>query len=193
MKKTAEQSACREFGPAPEFKTLYWINFFGAFAFLALVWLFPAVLFAPPFISVPSLVIALAVFLFTAWWIPKYCSSITYSLTGTEITWRRGVWFRTTGIVPYNRITNVDIAQGPVSRALGIAALKVQTAGYSANKMNAELKLEGIRNFEELREIIIDFVRSRKPVAVESFETEETGEKILKELVAIRKLLARKK
>jgi membrane protein YdbS with pleckstrin-like domain len=54
-----------------------------------------------------------------------------YELRDDEINWKRGVWFRTTGIVPYNRITNLDVRQGPFMRYLGISTLAIQTAGYS--------------------------------------------------------------
>ncbi len=99
------------------------------------------------------------------------------------------MWFKKTGIVPYNRITNIDITQGPISRKLGIATLKIQTAGYSGQQARAEIKMEGIEQFEELREFIMEFVRGKKPVAVETYKDESIGLKILNELVKIRKLL----
>ena len=54
--------------------------------------------------------------IFACIWAPLYYKSVVYHLNGTEMTWKRGVFFRKTGIVPYNRITNVDIVQGPVMR-----------------------------------------------------------------------------
>ena len=104
--------------------------------------------------------------------------------------WRRGVWFKKTGIVPYNRITNVDIGQGPISRILEIASLKIQTAGYSAtgHGTSAEIKIDGVEQFEEIRELIMEYVRGKKPVAVETYE-EDINVKILNELVKIRELL----
>ena len=53
-----------------------------------------------------------------------------YELKDDEMSWKRGVWFRRTGILPYNRITNLDVIQGPVMRMLGISTLSIQTAGY---------------------------------------------------------------
>lgn len=129
-------------------------------------------------------------------WLPMYYRSISYKMTRDELVWRRGVWFKNTGIVPYNRITNVDIVQGPVSRRFGIASLKIQTAGYSgANQRSSELRLEGIERFEELRESIMSLVRGRKPVAVEAGVAPkgDVNELILRELVRIRKSLGRKK
>ena len=74
------------------------------------------------------------------------------------------MWFRGTGIVPYNRITNVDIVQGPLIRIFKISSLKVQTSGYSGQK-TAEIRLEGIEDPEPLRAMIMDFVRGDGPVA----------------------------
>jgi len=184
-----------ELRPSPQLKTLYYIVLSAVF----LVIIFPvlAILFFVPFyisvfFLVPFLLIMILVFL----WIPRFYQTITYKLTRDDMTWRRGVWFRNTGIVPYNRITNVDISQGPLSRALGIASLKIQTAGYSApNTRSSEIKIEGMTDFEELRETIMNHVRGRKPVAVETYETESPGDvssRILSELVRIRKALEKK-
>jgi membrane protein YdbS with pleckstrin-like domain len=97
-------------------------------------------------------------------WAYLYYDTVRYLLTPTEMTWGRGVLWKQTGIVPYNRITNVDIVQGPVMRVFGISDLRIQTAGYSASQM-AEIKLQGIRDPEPLRAVIMDFVRSGYPVA----------------------------
>jgi membrane protein YdbS with pleckstrin-like domain len=91
-------------------------------------------------------------------WAGLYYKSMWYELRDDEISWKRGVWFRTTGIVPYNRITNLDIKQGPVMRALGISTLAIQTAGYSGQAV-PEIKIEGIVHAEELRELIRSLVR----------------------------------
>ena len=91
-------------------------------------------------------------------WAGLYYKSMWYELRDDEISWKRGVWFRTTGIVPYNRITNLDIKQGPVMRVLGISTLAIQTAGYSGQAV-PEIKIEGIVHAEELRELIRSLVR----------------------------------
>jgi uncharacterized protein len=120
-----------------------------------------------------------------------------YELRDDEMRWKRGVWFHTTGIVPYNRITNLDIKQGPVMRALGISTLAIQTAGYSGKAM-AEIRIEGMEHAEELRELIRTLVRhsgasggggtggAHAPAAAIT-----TDQRILEELVTIRQLLER--
>jgi membrane protein YdbS with pleckstrin-like domain len=91
-------------------------------------------------------------------WVRLYYDSMWYELHEDEMRWRRGVWFRRTGIVPYNRITNLDVVQGPVMRALSISTLSIQTAGYSGQAV-PEIRIEAIEHAEELRELIRTLVR----------------------------------
>lgn len=104
-------------------------------------------------------VIAAAVFI-VAVWNELYYRSIVYHLNNTEITWKRGVWFRQTGIVPYSRITNVDIVQGPLMRLFKISDVRIQTASSSAQNL-AEIRINGIKEPEHLREMIMKFVRGK--------------------------------
>lgn len=181
-----------EFKPSSRLKNLYYTYFISATVLGVLTWYIPVLIFAPievvVWISIPIIIILV----FVAYWIPKYYDSIAYTLTENEIIWRRGVWFKNTGIVPYNRITNIDITQGPISRKYGIASLSIQTAGYSGSSYGklSEIKILGIERFEELRDIILEFVKGERPVSVETYE-EDFNLKILKELTKIRELLER--
>ena len=156
-----------------------------------LIWLVPLVFFIPPFpalaISVPLLVIILL----AVWWTGAYYRTIRYRFTRFEIAWERGVWFRQTGIVPYYRITNMDIMQGPLSRFFGLSQLKVQTAGYSVGSAStAELKIDGLREPEPVRQFIRKQMQggAGAPRAPEGTGV-SVDEKILAEVVAIRSLL----
>lgn len=138
--------------------------------------------------------------IFACIWAPLYYKSVVYHLNDTEMTWKRGVFFRKTGIVPYNRITNVDIVQGPVMRIFGISHLKIETAGGGASKSSAEIQLEGIRDPEPLRQLIMDFVRGQKPAAAatgtEYKPASASGadmQALLEEVAAIRRLLEERK
>jgi Uncharacterized conserved protein len=154
------------------------------------------------------LIVPLALLIaFVLGWVHLYYKSVVYHLNETEMTWKRGVWFRKTGIVPYNRITNIDISQGPVMRLFSISNLQIQTAGSSGNKAMSEISIIGMEDAEPLRAFIMDFVRGTPPVSAVtgSDETEpvRTGTarelsgaemtKLIEEVVAIRKLLEEKK
>jgi uncharacterized protein len=109
---------------------------------------------------------------------------------------KRGVWFPATGIIPYYRITNIDVRQGPVMRVPGISTRAVQTAGYSGQAV-PEIRIEGIEHAGELREFIRSLVHQSgtggdgtggaPPRA--SAVPAPTDQKILDELVKIRQLL----
>lgn len=146
-------------------------------------------------------VVVLAVCLvFTCVWAPLYYQSVVYHLNDTEMTWKRGVFFRKTGIVPYNRITNVDIVQGPLMRLFGIYHLKIETAGGGASKSYSEIQIEGVTDPEPLRQMIMDFVRGQKPAAAAtgteykvSAPANADMQALLEEVAAIRRLLEERK
>ena len=142
------------FKPSPSMKT--WLR--GSIALgIAIVLLFsyvPVALFSdmPAVFSVVILGGTLLLFVLLWYWVGLYYESMWYELREDEINWKRGVWFRTTGIVPYNRITNLDVRQGPFMRFLGISNLAIQTAGYSGQAV-PEIRIEAIEHAEELREV----------------------------------------
>ncbi|MCZ7384681.1 MAG: PH domain-containing protein [Candidatus Methanoperedens sp.] len=191
MREIQKINIGEEFRPAPQFRKLYYTYLLLATVFGILTWYIPVLFLAPFTLILGFLIPILAILIFVSYWIPKYYDTMLYKLTQNELIWRRGVWFRNTGIVPYNRITNIDIVQGPVSRNLGIASIKIQTAGYSGPANGgriAEITIEGMEQFEDLRELIMGFVRGKKPLAVETYE-EDVNLKILDELVKIRELM----
>jgi membrane protein YdbS with pleckstrin-like domain len=188
-----------EFRADPAYKKYYYISLFFALLIFFFSWYIPLTLFAPMeiilIISIGLGIPVTIITLVTLYWIPKYYDTLKYKLTGNEMVWRRGVWFRKTGIVPYNRITNIDIEQGPVSRMLGIGSLKIQTAGYSASGgtgRQAEIRIEGVVHFEELRSLIMGYVHGTKQMGPATGVYEPEGN-VLGELVKIRKLLEKRR
>jgi hypothetical protein len=120
----------------------------------------PLVLFAelPAVLSFVILVGTVLLYALLWYWVGLFYESMWYELRDDEINWKRGIWFRTTGIIAYNRITNLDVRQGPFMRFLGISNLSIQTAGYSGQAM-PEILIEAIGHAEELRELIRSMVR----------------------------------
>jgi membrane protein YdbS with pleckstrin-like domain len=147
------------FRPSPKFRLWYTITSLLGVLFAVVVFVPIALLVVLPTIAyvgfVVFAVVLLALFLV---WMLLYYASMEYELRDDELSWHRGVWFRRTGIVPYNRIKNIDIRQGPVMRALGISNLAIQTAGYSG-QMTAEIVLEAMEHAEELRSTLRAMVR----------------------------------
>jgi membrane protein YdbS with pleckstrin-like domain len=172
---------------------LLFILLFSCFTFLP--FLFAAGETGPNLILLCGIVLVAIVAIGIAW-VHLYYESMWYELRPDEMSWKRGVWFRTTGIVPYNRITNLDVRQGPVMRLLGIHTIAIQTAGYSGQAAS-EIKIEGVERAEELREFLRSLVRqtaiSGDGTGGEKPDAVNTGTRILEELTRIRILLEEKK
>ena len=195
----------KEFGADPDLKKLYQL-------YLAIVliggflwWMIPVVAVVMHSFEVQiGVAVALSSFVplliavgFVLHWISKFHSSITYVLGDDKITVTKGVWWKTKSFVPYNRITNVNIYQGPISRYFGLGKLSIQTAGFSGTSQYggkvAEAVILGIKNFEEVKGIVMNFVKGMKPEAVEAEvevkPSKDINKQILAELTRIRKAL----
>lgn len=195
----------REFGAEPELKKLYRVYLAIVLVGAFLWWMIPVVVVVMlSFEAWIGVTVALSCFVpllivagLALYWIPKFHASIAYVLEDDKITVTKGVWWKTKSFVNYNRITNVNIYQGPISRRFGLGKLSIQTAGFSGTSSSgarvAEAVILGVKNFEEIKDIIINFVKGMKPTAVEA-EAEVTPSKninqqILAELRKIRKTL----
>jgi len=119
---------------------------------------------------------ALTVLLFgyVTWWIPAFYRTAAYRLTDEELEYRRGVFFQQRTTVPYNRITNVNAAQGPIQRAVGAGEVQIHTAGYGG-QMGAELTIDGVADFEDIKEQVLAKTRRQRPVGTESGAVDGVG------------------
>jgi len=169
----------REFGVDVGLRGLYGVYFVLVLFFGFLWWMVPVgvVLWfeVGAVFAVGLFVPVVAVGGFVLFWIPRFCGSVRFVLEDDKVVVVKGVWWRSESFVPYNRITNVNVFQGPISRRFGLGKVSIQTAGFSATSGGggkvAEAVIFGIKNFEEVKDVVLEFVRGRKPVTVKA-ETE---------------------
>lgn len=194
------------FKPHQDFKKLYYSYLLIGFIALYLSWIVPVSILIHLFLSsfFTLIIISLMsipfilIVLFIAFWIPKFYSSISYSLSESDIVIEKGVWWKRKNIVPYNRVTNIDVVQGPLSRHFALGKISIQTAGFSGggsggNAKAAEAIIIGIRNFEEIKDFILSRVKRLRPIAIEADSEpatiEDASHRMIDELRKIRKLL----
>jgi hypothetical protein len=133
-------------------------------------------------------------------WIPAFYNSLEYIIDSDTVTMRKGVFWRERVIVPYTKITNIDVTQGPIQRILNIGTIHVQTAGAGgAQGAQAELKLLGIRDTDGLKDAIMERVRGytiSEPEKVKKEVVQESDsvifKKMLRELTAIHEALEKR-
>jgi len=195
-----------QFGAHSDLKKLYY-TYLTIATVVFLAWILPVT--AAAFIFLPfnsasivatSLLVPLFLSIVFVWyWINQYYASISYALTDNEIVVHKGVWWKKKGYVPYNRITNINIVQGPISRRFELGTVLIQTAGFSGGTSSsrglrpAEAVILGVKNFEEIKDKVMNFVRRVRPVAVEAqteaMAPEDVSRQILAELKKISKAL----
>lgn len=131
------------------------------------------------------------------WWIPAYYDSIRYAIEDDAIRGEYGVFWKRFVTVPFTKITNIDVTQGPLQRAYGISTIGVQTAGAGGNQgIHPELRLVGIRDVDGLREMVREKIRAcsgagaRQPVQSPAESKDQPVlRQMLRELQSIRELL----
>ena len=185
--------------PRKALKTIWLICWTASFTpgFLLLVAL---ALFLPSprnLVAIGLLAVYLVISLPVLLWIPAHYRSIEWIVDKEVIKAKKGVFWRMRVEVPYTKICNLDVTQGPLQRMFDVGKINIYTAGGgSAQGAQAELQIKGIKEPEVLKDIImkkVSEVAALKPEATEPAGVEQdTGkllEGILAELTAIRRVL----
>ncbi|HET7537280.1 MAG TPA: PH domain-containing protein [Candidatus Didemnitutus sp.] len=89
--------------------------------------------------------------------------TMRYKFTDDGISMSWGILFRREIIVNYARIQDIHLRSNLVERWLGLARILVQTASASGS---AEMTIEGIKEFEALRDFLYARMRGVKDHAV---------------------------
>jgi membrane protein YdbS with pleckstrin-like domain len=142
----------------------------------------------------PSIITIAALLVFmipTGIWLPAYHRSIEYRIDPDSVRSKRGVFWKRVTTVPFHKITNIDITQGPLQRAFGIGTIHVQTAGAGGSQGGqAELLLQGIDDLEDLRDrLLASSIETGQERKVRSPDGALPTAPILEELTRIRHLL----
>ena len=111
--------------------------------------------------------------LFSAIGLFLYWRRFEYRVGATEIRIDSGIVSRTHRSIPYDRIQDVDITQGPLSRMLGLARVKFETGGSAGgNQEEGVLQAIPLARAEELRQL----VRSRRSASAAAAEPDSIEE-----------------
>jgi membrane protein YdbS with pleckstrin-like domain len=97
------------------------------------------------------LLLAAAIFLMPR----RRYASWGYAGAEDELTVRHGLMVRRLTIVPFGRVQHIDVAQGPIERALGLATLVLNTAGTRG----AAVRLPGLLHGDAER--LRDHIRAK--------------------------------
>lgn len=117
--------------------------------------------------------------------------TMRYKFTDEGISMRWGILFRREVIINYARIQDIHLRTNIVERWLGLARILVQTASGNAS---AEMTIEGLKEFEALRDYLYSRMRGVKNpaprTAAASTPTAATAEHDAELAAALREVAA---
>ncbi|MBI4664549.1 MAG: PH domain-containing protein [Verrucomicrobia bacterium] len=85
--------------------------------------------------------------------------TLRYRFDQEGISMRWGILFRREVILNYARIQDIHLTSNLIERWLGLARVQIQTASGSAS---AEMTIEGLRQFEAVRDFLYSKMRGHK-------------------------------
>jgi uncharacterized membrane protein YdbT with pleckstrin-like domain len=128
-----------------------------------------------------------------------YVRTMEFQISEKEVIVKKGIINKTEKHVPFRTITNVSSRYGIYDRLFGIGTVEIETAGKSGQQTGPEEKIEGIDNYFEVRDHILDVLRQFRhqyatgtevPESLEPVTLERPLEKaLLDELREIKEIL----
>ena len=130
--------------------------------------------------------------------IKLWINNLSYYIDEDRITIHKGILSKIKQNVPYRAITDFQLHRSLYDRFLGIASIKLQTAGQSPTATGFEAKLSGLIDWDNFLEQLREKVKRLYPSSVTLETTNSIAndnallEKILEELIGIRNTLEKK-
>jgi membrane protein YdbS with pleckstrin-like domain len=104
-----------------------------------------------------------------------FFSTIRYELDQRYITKSSGVLWKKRRMTPLEKITNIDVRQGPFERMLGYGQIWIFTPSTGA--LTPEAKLVGVVNPHEIKGTIVERTEvARQPQSAQSAPVQQSGE-----------------
>ncbi len=102
-----------------------------------------------------------------------YVRGIEYQVGEREVIVKKGIINKMEKHIPFRTITNISSRYGPYDRLFGIGTVQIETAGRSGAQTGPEEKIEGIANFMEVRDEILEVLRQFRHQYATTTETPE--------------------
>lgn len=78
---------------------------------------------------------------------PRRVRALGYATRENDVLFRSGIMFRSLSVMPYGRIQDVEIEEGPIERRFGLSSVTLKSAGG----FNANMTIPGLRREESER------------------------------------------
>lgn len=88
--------------------------------------------------------------------IDRYLANLRCALTERTLDIKKGIWNKTESTIPLDKITDLQLFQGPVMRHFGLHGFKVETAGQSSPTGGSLVNIVGIVDTKAFRRAVLE-------------------------------------
>lgn len=88
--------------------------------------------------------------------IDRYLANLRCALTERTLDIKKGIWNKTESTIPLDKITDLQLFQGPVMRHFGLHGFKVETAGQSSPTGGSLVNIVGIVDTKAFRSAVLE-------------------------------------
>ena len=107
-------------------------------------------------ITIIGIPIAILYLIFGNWLITKHLENLGCTLSERTLEIKKGILNKTESTIPLEKITDLQMFQGPIMRHFGLHGFKVETAGQSSPTGGALVNLIGIVDTKDFRQAVLD-------------------------------------
>ncbi|MEX0876660.1 MAG: PH domain-containing protein [Phycisphaerales bacterium] len=87
--------------------------------------------------------------------IDHYLANLSCTLTERTLDIKKGILNKTESTIPLEKITDLQLFQGPIMRHFGLHGFKVETAGQSNSGAGSLVNIVGITDTKEFRKAVL--------------------------------------
>ena len=100
--------------------------------------------------------IALLYAIIARFFIDRYLENMRCALTERTLDIKKGIFNKTESTIPLEKITDLQLFQGPVMRFFGLYGFKVETAGQSSPTGGSLVNIVGIVDTKAFRQAVLE-------------------------------------
>ncbi len=107
-------------------------------------------------VIVVTIPLALLYMIIARFFIDRYLENMRCALTERTLDIKKGIFNKTESTIPLEKITDLQLFQGPVMRFFGLHGFKVETAGQSSPTGGALVNIVGIVDTKAFRRAVLE-------------------------------------
>jgi putative membrane protein len=147
-------------------------------------------------ITIVGIPIAIVYVLIGNWLISKHIKNLGCALSERTLDIKKGILNKTESTIPLEKITDLQMFQGPIMRHFGLHGFKVETAGQSSGPGGSLVNIIGIVDAIEFRKAVLNqrdtlAGTSSTPAPSPMVSAAQTGDDSAKILAEIRDVLVK--